>query len=66
MPRSTREWARRKLAESTQSVNWAGYHLSQVIEVYQKDHPEISDPLLVMSEILSQLIQTIEKVRGSF
>ncbi len=66
MPRSTREWARRKLDQSVENLNWSGTHIYEVILKYEKDHPEITDPLkniLLMLEMAQDLIQ---KVRGSF
>jgi len=66
MPRSTREWAKRKLQESIDNLNWCGYHLIEVAETYKELHPEIAEPLKDIATVASQLMETIAKVKGSF
>ncbi len=66
MPRSTREWARRKLQESFDNINWSGTHIHEVNLRYEKDHPEITDRLKDVLTILEIAQSAIMKVRGSF
>ena len=66
MSRSTREWAKRKLQESIVNLNWCGYHLIEVAEVYKEQHPEIANPIKDIATVASQLMDTIAKVKGSF
>jgi len=66
MPRSTREWAKRKLGEAVQSLDWAVYHLCEVGQRYEQQHPEISDPLLDIVTACEELKQYIRKVDQSF
>ena len=64
MPRSTREWAKRKLGEAVQSLDWAVYHLCEVGKRYDELHPEISNPILdvvTACEELKKYIDTIDK-----
>lgn len=66
MPRSTREWALRKLKEAIDNLSWSGYHINEVAEKYQDAHPEIAEPLGDILTALSMLMETITKIRGSF
>jgi len=66
VPRSTREWAKRKLKEAVDNLNWGGYHVIEVATRYSEDHPEISEPLETIATVIEQLMETIQKVRGSF
>lgn len=66
MPRSTREWAKRKLDESVQNIDWCGTHINAVVETYQKDHPEVSDPLKIALQALEDIQTLIARVRNSF
>ena len=66
MPRSTREWAKRKLDESVQNIDWAGTHINEVIERYKAEHPEVSDPLSNCQDMLVMVQDVIKKVRSSF
>ena len=66
MPRSTREWAQRKLREVQANMDWAIYHLGEVAEVYDKPHPEISEPLVTAANVLIELKEAVEGVRDGF
>ena len=66
MPRSTREWAKRKLAEAVQSLDWTVYHLSEVGQTYEEQHPEISDPLLEACLACEQMQEFIKKIDSTF
>ncbi len=66
MPRSTREWAKRKLTEAVQSLDWAVYHLCEVGQRYDEKHPEISDPILQIVTLCEELKQHIDTVNKSF
>ena len=62
MPLSTRDWAKREIDAACGNIDWVFNHLSKVIEVYAKDHPEIAAPLakavegqLIVKEVLQQL-----------
>lgn len=63
MPRSTREWALRKLEQALGTLDWTGNHLIQVIEIYQEKHPEVSNPLNQVLEILLVADDLITHVR---
>jgi len=66
MPRSTREWAKRKIDEALNNINWAGTHLDEVTERYQADHPEISNNIKYVLEMLAMTQDLIKKIGGSF
>ncbi len=66
MPRSTREWAKRKLGEAVQSLDWTVYHLGEVGQRYEEKHPEISDPLLEIIMICEELKKYIVNVDKTF
>ena len=66
MPRSTREWARRKLEESVQNIDWAGSHIYGVVEKYQELHPEVSEPLKAVLKIFEECQNMITLIRSSF
>ena len=66
MPRSTREWAQRKLEEAIGNIEWAKQHLAEVGEKYDEQHPEVSGPILVTLETLLKVVEFIGKIRESF
>lgn len=66
MPRSTREWSRRKLEEACNNIDWAGTHVHQVMTVYEQEHPEIAAPLQTVLEGLANIQELIQKVRKSY
>lgn len=63
MPNSTRQWARRKLDQSRNNLNWTGGHLNEVATTYQKEHPEISGPIETCLQLLLQVDTLIEQIK---
>jgi len=66
MPRSTREWAKRKLKEAQNQLNWAATHLVAVHTVYEKDHPEIGNPIASIIDVLKILHEEITTIDRGF
>ncbi len=66
MPRSTREWAQRKLEESNGNLDWAIGHLGEVAERYEEAHPEISGPIMEIIAVIVELQNATIKIRGTF
>lgn len=64
MPRSTREWALRKLDSASNNIKWSQQHLREVCERYLDQHPEISKDLLLTIEISVQLRNAITYTRS--
>lgn len=63
MPASTRDWARRKLDQARDGIDWPGKHLADVINMYENPHPEISEPLRKIASLLEIAQESIDKVR---
>jgi len=66
MPRSTREWARRELEASVKNIDWSGSHLYAVIEKYESEHPQVSEPLVAILKVFEECQTMINLVRSSF
>jgi ribosomal protein S6 len=66
MPRNTREWSRREIDYSVNNIKWAMYHLQQVAEVYHAAHPEIADPLNVLTEVLNNVSVNLDVVKSHY
>lgn len=66
MPRNTREWAHRKLQESQNNIEWSVYHLKDVFDRYNEAHPEISNPINSLMELLLEIHNHILTIRKSF
>lgn len=66
MPRSVREWARRKLMAACGHVDTALAHLGEIAELYEKPHPEIADPLYAIAQVLIEMGDAIKGVRKTF
>lgn len=66
MPRSTREWALRKLTEAHENLNWCGFHLNEVYQKYNPTHPEIGQPIEDIMTVVNMLMEGIVKIRKSF
>ena len=66
MPRSTREWALRKLLEAHGNLDWAIAHIGEVAERYEGLHGEISDPLMLAVKSLMEIEKFLLEIRKSF
>lgn len=66
MPRNTREWAKRKLKEAQGNLDWALFHMHEIEEKYREYHPDISDALLKIMELVVLTDQSITKLGASF
>ena len=66
MPRSVREWARRKLMAAAGNLDTAMAHLGEIADLYEKPHPEIADPLLAIAQVLIEMSDAIKAVRKTF
>lgn len=64
MPRSTREWALRKLDAACNNIDWADKHLLEVIEKYLELHPEIAVPLEAITQLTESVKTLIQEVRS--
>lgn len=65
MPRTTREWALRKLTAADNNVEWSQTHLANVIDKYLEREPEIAAKLLTCIELSDVLRKTITAIRDS-
>jgi len=66
MPRTTREWALREIQNARNNIDWSGKHLYVVAQRYEKEHPEISDPILVVLAALLDLDEALSGIRKLF
>lgn len=66
MPRSTREWAQRRLKDSLGNLEWALDKIVGVEQVYVAQHPEIATPLAEVAMAITVLCDTIAAVRKAF
>lgn len=66
MPRSTREWALRKIEMAEGNLETAIAHLEEVRERYAKPQPLIADHLQQMQFASLEVRNTLERLRGSF
>ena len=62
MADSTRYRAKRKLKESRNNITWAGAHLFAIAEEYRKLHPEISNELDFVLNLLLEVDNMIIKI----
>jgi len=63
---STRQTAQKKLDSAIFHIDACGQYLNQVHEVYEKYHPEVSEPLMVVMKLLVEAQAVVQKVRRSF
>lgn len=57
--KSTRHWAKRKLASARGGIDSTGQHIYAVSEIYRKNHPEISKHLDIILGVLAELEEQI-------
>jgi len=62
MPRTTREWAKRKLTQVQGNIEWAGAHLKEVTDVYDEQHPEITEPIKILNELLITVYNALDEI----
>ena len=62
MPKSVREWAKRKLRSSRKQVDWIGRHLAEIEPHYAKGYVEIHQGIMSGLEMCAILDNLIEKV----
>ncbi len=58
---STRQDAQRKLQQALNHIAGAGVVLNEVVEVYQTDHPEVSEPLFMANQGLVRVHELVEE-----
>ena len=63
MPKTTREWAQRKCEEAKNNIDWSGTHISQIVDIYKRDHPEAVTVLEGASLLLLEAQKLIESFR---
>ncbi|MBA7547452.1 hypothetical protein ES705_39874 [subsurface metagenome] len=63
MPRSTRDWAMRKLESANKTLDWFDYHLLEVAEKYCDAHREIAAPLVDISATTALLRKLVLRVK---
>ena len=63
MPRSTREWAQRKLDAANNSLNWFDKHILEVADKYCDEHIEIAGPLTDIAVASDMLKACVGQVR---
>lgn len=63
MPANTRQWARRKFDMSMNNIDTAQTHLAEVGQVYEPEHPEITQNLVGIMRNLEFLKKIVEKQR---
>lgn len=61
MPRTIREEAKRKIDRINGNLDWAGKHLAEVIITYQKQHPEISEPLRTAAIAIAEIQELVTR-----
>jgi len=66
MPRSTREWAKRKIDSADGNLTWVITHMDEVIGVYIDEHPDIALPLEQIKQVCTELRNTLIQVRKTF
>lgn len=66
MARSTREWAHRKLNATENALNNALLHLQDIVDKYEKEHTEISQPLVASQVLIVEVRDLITKMRQVF
>jgi len=63
MPRSTREWALRKLDSANHTLDWFDKHILEVADVYCDAHREIAGPLVEIAASTALLRALVMRVR---
>lgn len=66
MPRSTRQWAQRKLEYASGNLETAIGHLEEIEKLYRPQHPEIADDILLLQHIIAESHTLTAKIRSSF
>lgn len=60
---TTRHWALRKLESALGNIDWSGGHLHEVSATYQEVHPEISDAINSVLDLLILADDMIKKIK---
>ena len=66
MPRNTREWAHRKIAQARGNIDWSGAHLQEIKERYEPTQPEIAGALATAQEMLAMVDNLLDTLVQSF
>lgn len=62
MPRNTREWCKRKLKICQGHIDNIGMQLTEIEVVYENHHPDISDSIVQVKQVLLAIFDAIEKI----
>jgi hypothetical protein len=66
MPRTTREWAIRKVKFAAGNMEKASTHLDEVGATYAEQHPEISLQVAKCMEVISSMYDMLVALQGEF
>jgi len=66
MSQNTRKFCQRQLDFAIGNVNAAGEKLEGVIQIYEPQHPEVSQPLVTIQTVLIEVLREIELVKRIF
>jgi hypothetical protein len=66
MAKSEREWAQRKLKQVIGNLDTSGMYLYEIKEVYEKAHPEISEMMTSIMNILASTIELVTNAKDTF
>ncbi len=66
MPRSTREWAHRKIDMAIGNLETVVAHLEEVREVYEVPHSDIAEHLQQMQFASMVVRDALDKIKGAF
>lgn len=63
-PRSTREWAHRRIDQAKNHIDTAGMQLHEIADTYQNLHPEVSAPCEQILAIMLEILEILDGIRG--
>jgi len=63
MPRTTREWAMRKLEMAAKNLETARGHIAEVIEKYVDQQPGIASNMITLFDMIQMQEELIRKIR---
>lgn len=63
---NTRKQAQEKLKQAISHLEIAGKYMSEISDIYDDAHPEVSSPLFIMLDGIMKVIEFAELLRSKF
>ena len=63
---NTRQRAQQKIDQTIFHFEKAGEDLAWILMIYDKDHPEVTNPIIMINTCIAECLDALDKLRRTF